>query len=232
MLSNLLKYLFTIVLLCFGLNSKAQEDSTFQKYLDSNVSTRSLQNNDLIFVKQVLSNQRIILQSTFDKRDTEKTLQEVALQTSNLEKSIIHYVKMNHKVIVNEMDMQKTNVDSELLLARLIYIKSKIWCMEQRLQKRVKELYEDSKSDVVADKNMIETFALTENVMNSLESAKRLDRMRYRYNQKIVISNWELTANMLKENDSKINSFDVEFKKQYRYMLVDLFTMIGVLAMF
>lgn len=230
--SNFLYFFLTLVFLCFGFNTKAQEDSTFQKYLDSNISTKSLQNNDLIFVKQVLSNQRIILQSTFDRRETAMTLQEVSQQTSKLEKSIIHYVRMNHKVIVNEMDMQKTNVDSELLLARLIYIKSKTWCMEERLQERVKELYSDSKRNVSSDKNMIETFSLTKNVMNSLEKAKRLDRMKYRYNQQIVISNWELTANRLKENDSKINSFDVEFKKQYRLMLVDLFTMIGVLAMF
>ena len=229
---NLEKFLLAFLVLAFSINVEAQEDSTFQKYLDSNISTKSLQNNDLIFVKQVLSNQRIILQSTFDKKDMGKTLQEVSQQTSILEKTIIHYVRMNHKVIVNEMDMQKTNVDSELLLARLVYIKSKTWCMEERLQKRVKELYNDSKSNVSADKNMIETFALTENVMSSLEKAKRLDRMKYRYNQQIVISNWEVTANRLKVNDNKIDDFDVEFKRQYRAMLVDLFTMIGVLAMF
>ncbi len=230
--SNFAKYFSTLVILAFGFSTHAQEDSTFQKYLDSNISTKSLQNNDLLFVKQVLSNQRIILQSTFDKRSKGKTLQEVSRQTSILEKSIIHYVKMNHKVIVNEMDMQKTNVDSELLLARIVYIKAKTWCMEERLQKRVKEIYDDSKSNIYTNKNMIEMFALTENVMSSLEKAKRLDRMKYRYNQKIVISNWEVTANRLKVNDNKIDDFDTEFKRHYRSMLVDLFTMIGVLAMF
>lgn len=232
MLSNLAKYYFTLVVFAMGFNTYAQKDSTFQRYLDSNISTKSLQNNDLIFIKEVLTNQRILLQSTFNKREKEKSFEEVFSQTSILEKSIIHYVKMDHKVIVNEMDMQNTNVDSELLLARLVYIKSKTWCMEERLQKRVEELYKDSKSSNVVDKNIIEIMTLTENVISSLEKAKRLDRMKHKYNQKIVIANWESTANRLKENNKKLDKFDVQFQKQYRLMLVDLYTMTSVLSMF
>ena len=232
-MSNIVeKLLLLIFVLAFTINTEAQEDSTFQKYLEKNISTTSLQNNDLVFVKQVLSKQRITLQSTFDKKDTEKSLDDVYKQTTLLEKSIIHYVNMNHKVIVNEMDMQRTNVDSELLLARLVYIKSKTWCMEESLNKRVEELHENSRSNELVDNNIIEVLTLTETVIINLEKAKQLDRMKYRYNQKVVIYNWELTATRLKENDAKIESFDLEFKRQYRGMLVDLFTMIGVLAMF
>ena len=226
------KYIIVIIILAFTINVEAQKDSTFQKYLDSNISTNSLQNTDLIFVKQVLSKQRIVLQSVFDKRDGENDLEEVSIQTSILEKSIIHYVSMDHKLIINEMDMQKTKDDSELLLARMVYIKSKTWCMEERLQRRVKDLYYNSKEDLIADKTMLETTILTENVINSLFKAKRLDRMKYRYNQKLVISNWELTATRLKENDDNISEFDLEYKRHYRTMIVDLYTMISVLAMF
>ena len=226
------KLLFIILVLAFSIKAEAQEDSTFQAYLDKNISTTSLQNNDLLFVKQVLSNQRITLQSTFDKKDTEKSLEDVYLQTTLLEKSIVHYVNMNHKVIVNEMDMQRTNVDSELLLARLIYIKSKTWCMEESLKKRVEEIHEISIKDENINNDIIETLTLTETVINNLEKAKQLDRMKYRYNQKFVISNWELTASRLKGNNDKIGSLDKIYIKEYRKMLVDLFTMIGVLAMF
>ena len=226
------KILFLILVLAFSIKAEAQEDSTFQKYLDKNISTSSLQNNDLVFVKQVLSNQRITLQSTFGKKDTQKSLEDVYKQTTLLEKSIVHYVNMNHKVIVNEMDMQRTNVDSELLLARLVYIKSKTWCMEESLKNRVEELHQSSKSDELVNSDIVEVLTLTETVITNLEKAKQFDRMKYRYNQKFVIYNWELTAGRLKDNDSKIEAFDLEFKRKYRGMLVDLFTMIGVLAMF
>ena len=229
---NTVKYILVAIILSFTIKGKAQKDSIFQKYLESNVSTKSLQNTDLVFVRQVLSKQRILLQSVFDKKEGDKNLAEVSMQTSILEKSIMHYVGMDHKIIVNEMDMQKTKDDSELLLARMVYIKSKTWCMEERLQKRVKDLYSNSKEDVSADKTMLETTILTENVINSLFKARRLDRMKYRYNQKLVISNWELTATRLKKNDENISDFDLEYKRHYRTMIVDLYTMIGVLAMF
>jgi len=232
MFLNSIKYILVIIILSFTVKVEAQKDSTFQKYLESNISTKSLQNSELVFVKQVLSKQRITLQTVFDKKGDEKNLEKVSMQTSILEKAIVHYVSMNHKVIINEMDMQKTNDDSELLLARMVYIKSKIWCMEERLQKRVKDLYSNNKEDVSTDKIMLETTILTENVINSLFKARRFDRMKYRYNQELVISNWELTATRLKENNDNIDKFDLEYKRHYRAMIVDLYTMIGVLAMF
>ena len=232
-MSNIIEKLIILVsALAFTTNTEAQEDSTFQKYLDTNISTTSLQNNDLIVVKQVLSNQRITLQSAFDKKDSEKSVDDIYKQTTLLEKSIVHYVTMNHKVIVNEMDMQRTNVDSELLLARLVYIKSKTWCMEESLKKRVEEIHENSISDELVNKNVIEVLTLTESVINNLEKAKQFDRMKYRYNQEFVISNWQLTASRLKENNDKIESLDKVYIQGYRKMLIDLYTMIGVLAMF
>ena len=225
-------YLCIILLFAFSVSVEAQTDTTFQNYLDSNISTTSLQNNDLVFVKQVLSNQRIKLQSTFDKRETEKNIEEVHLQTSILEKSIIHYVNMDHKVIVNEMDIQKTNEDSELLLARLVYIKSKTWCMEESLQERVNELYTSSKSNELVDKGIIEVLTLTETVINNLEKAKSFDRLKYRYNHEIVISNWEQTAKRIEGGEIKHDGIDTIFKNKYSNIVKELNTMIQVLAMF
>ena len=232
MFPNSLKYILLIFLFSFTVKVRAQEDSTSQVFLEPEISTESLQNNDLVFVKQRLSKQRIILQSAFDNRDVNKNLEEVDKQTSILEKSIMHFVSMNHKVIVDEMYIQKTKDDSELLLARMVYIKSKTWCMEEKLQKRVKDLYNNSKEDVSTDKTMLETTALTETVISSLFKAKRFDRMKYRYNQKMVIENWELTASRLKENNENISDFDLGYVKCYGTMIEDLNVMIGVLAMF
>jgi len=229
---NFIKYFLLLITLVLGLNVKAQEDSTFQKYLDSNISTKSLQNNDLVFVKKVLSNQRMVLQSKYDKRLEADHYTDIKKQVRLLEKAIIHYVSMNHKVIVNEMDMQKTNVDSELLLARLVYIKSKTWCMEESLQQSMNSVYRKSLEKQATNNSIIEMVNLTKEVIMSIEKSKQFDRLKYKYNQKVVIENWEYTASRLKDYDARTSKFDRDYKILYKAMLVDLYTLIGILAMF
>ena len=225
-------YIFAISIFVFSHKVEAQEDSIYQNSIALNISTESLQNTDLVSIKQILSNQRIKLQSTFDKNDNERDIEEVRQQTILLEKLIIHFLNMNHKVIVNEMDIQKTNKDSELLLARLIYIKSKTWCMEESLQNRVNELYFKSKNNELVDMGMIEVLSLTETVINKLEKTKRFDRMKYRYNHEIVISKWKLTSAKIKAIEPNREGIDVEFVAKYRNLIKELDIMIGVLTMF
>ena len=227
-----IKYLLAIWILALSLRVDAQEDSTFQSTAVSNISTESLQNTDLVSIKHILSSQRIKLQSTFDKNKVEKNIEEVYQQTSLLEESIIHYLNMNHKVIVNKMDVQKTNEDSELLLARLVYIKSKTWCMEESLQKRVNELYFNSKDDELVDQGMIEVLSLTETVINKLDKARSFDRMKYRYNHDIVISNWVQIAAIIKKRELKHDGIDSIYKTKYSNIIEDLNIMIRVLTMF
>ena len=226
------KYLFAILVLTSSLRAKAQEDSTFSNLIASNISTESLQNTDLVSIKQILSNQRIKLQSTFDKNENKRNIEEVHQQTALLEELIIHYLNMNHKVIVNEMDIQRTNEDSELLLARLVYIKSKTWCMEESLQGRVNELYLKSKNNELVDQKMIDVLYLTETVISKLEKARSFDRMKYRYNHEIVISNWKTTTEIIKKIEPNQEGIDAEFKAKYSNILKELNVMTGVLAMF
>ena len=231
---NFTKYLIVIMFLIFCAKSEAQEvDSTMQLNLDSKVSKHSLQNNDLIIIRQQLSGQRIKLQRRFNNKNTGDSLASIYKQTVLLEKAIVYFIEMDHKVIVNESSYQKTNVDSELLLARLVYIKAKTWCMEEALHQRVSQIYLDSKgSKSKLDRNIIEVANLTDKVVKSLESAKSFDRLKYRYNQEIVVSNWEHTASKLKKYSSSIDNKDSEYEKRYRSMLSDLYLMIGVLDMF
>jgi hypothetical protein len=225
-----IKHVFIFLLLAYANNLLAQEDGDFQKYLDSNISTNSMKNQDLLFVRQILSTQRIKLQSKYSYRNEKNGLGELKKQVFITEKSIRHYANMHHKVIVNEQDIQKTGVDSELLLARLVYIKAYTWCMEESLNRNVKQLLEDSKTNEQVDESLVKVVNFTNDVLRIIEDAKHFDRMKYRYNKKGVITKWNYTFSLLQKKEKNIIDFAPSFRREYRILLVDLKTMIVVLS--
>ena len=140
---------------------------------------------------------------------------------------------MKHKVITSDFSNQRINVDSQLLLARLIYIKAKTWYMQESLEQRIGELHLDSVNSTTETNNEVrDVILLTNSVIENLENAKRFDRLKFRYNRKIVVSNWEHTADKLKRYSSSLEEKDSEYEKRYRNMLSDLYLMIGVLDLF
>ncbi|MEN8139063.1 MAG: hypothetical protein ABFR62_11595 [Bacteroidota bacterium] len=217
-------------------NSVAQEVLVNPKTdNDSTILKSSIKNEDLNLIKSKITNERIKLQKLLpeNKNSSSSLLIQIQEQTLVLEESIVSFVEIKHSLTVNDSLSRRNNLDSELLLARLIYIRARTWYMQQSLEERIDEIYKDSKkSDIITSSEVIAVANLTNDVINNLENAKRFDRLKFRYNHKIVVSNWEHTANKLKNYSSNLENKDVEYDKRYKNMLSDLYLMIGVLDMF
>ena len=231
MYRSIYKYILLVLILTLSFNIKAQDDTITQNYTTTEDTITTDDKDDLELLKQQLSNHRISLQSIFKQKYSEKNIKEICKETSTLEKSIIDFINFNKKTDSNNQEKGLNNADSELLLARLVYIKTKTWCMEARLQQRVEVLLNSSKNSSSINKSIVNTVAITESVINCIDKTKSYDRLKYRYNHELVISQWNHTSLKLRSINGDV-ILDKEFKKQYQIMLNDLNTMIGVLSTF
>ncbi len=231
MYQSISKYILLILILTLSFNINAQDDTITQNYTTTEDTITTETKDDLELLKQQLSSHRISLQSIFKQKDSEKNIDEICRETSTLEKSIIDFINFNKKISYSDQEKELNNADSELLLARLVYIKTKTWCMEEKLQLIVEVLLNSSKNSSSINKSIVNTVAITESVINCIDRTKCYDRLKYRYNHELVISQWNYTSKKLSNIDKDV-ILDKEFKKQYQIMLNDLNNMIGVLSTF
>ena len=181
---------------------------------------------DILVIK--ITESRIALQEAFEVSDN-KDFNTIYQQTLNLEESLAEYFYMrsNDTLAINN------SFNPQVVLARMIYINAKTWCMTEPLKKRTDFLFATKKEETVENmNNLIKISSVTNKVDSNIERAKRFDRLQYRYNSSVVVSNWEHTVDNLKIISKDLKSLDQEFQKSYRMMLADMYSMIGLLDMY
>lgn len=205
-------------------------------------------NKDLIELGNEMTENRMQLQQTLDNTEesNKEQLGKILEQTSALESVIIGYLSSEHSSTADSVSTLNTNQSSELHLSRLVYIRAKTLYMQESLEQCVSELYENlanltstkkeksaQRKEIAAKSEFLLNLSyITNEVGNDLESAKRLDRLKFRNNNEAAISNWEHTARKLKSLKKNLPNKDQDYINRYDNMLTDLDLMIRVLSLF
>ena len=227
------KYIFTLVLSFSIFLAKAQVNDTIHRVDADNILVKTLNKNILSRYNKLIT-ERKRLQKDFENA-SDTTLYNIKNRTENLKTAIVDLVKTEQNTLIIGSTIENKNVDSQLLLARLVYIKASLWCMQKSLSLRVDEIYINTSLDTDNEnenKTAFKIVNLTSSTMINLENASRFDRMKFRHNDEGVVSNWKNTANNLKTLRSKTQIKDNEYDILYKNVLTDLDSMINVLCLF
>ncbi|MCK5824828.1 MAG: hypothetical protein KAG96_05415 [Ichthyobacteriaceae bacterium] len=224
-----MKYnLLIVVLILFvniGNSQNSQQNLNNEFYL-------TITNLDSLRQNMVLSRIQVQKELKSNKLSNRAEAVNAFESIKKLEQNIHLFLSSNTSVTDNNLN--KKELDPQLYLSRMIYVKATIWISEQSLVKRVNELYRITKNseNINETNDIIKLSKLTKNITQLLYKASLFDKIKFKVNNKLVILNWNKTLDYLKYLNKKQEFSDKEYIRRYGFMLSDITSMIILLNQF